>query len=401
MRRRAARRRIDAETGPGRAPRAALRDRPDPARLRDGGAPGGVQHGARGPAAPPRTRTRRRGGSAAGAAGRLASQVAVIVSDTFGRPWRIGPTDIAIGVAGAAPLETCAAARHPRQRARRDASPRLSTSSPRRPRSWSRASSARPGGGGPRTGHMVTAEDGPGAQPWSARPTRTCSGYGSRDVASRAAPSGNSPTTPWTRRRSAARWPARADGAGSAPHHAVAVRRHRRQDAADPTADAMPRRGWPTCGPTASARSRLARRVRRGDVLRGAPCVVPCLAREGTHHDRTEAPAAEREMFVVATGRRGGLPGRARRRGTGLGVGVVTMFCRPTGRRCSTCPGTGTRWVLSRRAAAATPPDRPPRDPGDFMVVVRRGSHRAVVAALVTRTMPFPTYHSSIIRTAR
>jgi coenzyme F420-0:L-glutamate ligase/coenzyme F420-1:gamma-L-glutamate ligase len=32
------------------------------------------------------------------------ARVAVIVSDTFGRPWRMGQTDVAIGVAGMAPL---------------------------------------------------------------------------------------------------------------------------------------------------------------------------------------------------------------------------------------------------------------------------------------------------------
>ena len=34
----------------------------------------------------------------------LGVDVAVVVSDTFGRPWREGQTDIAIGVAGIAPL---------------------------------------------------------------------------------------------------------------------------------------------------------------------------------------------------------------------------------------------------------------------------------------------------------
>ena len=32
--------------------------------------------------------------------------VAVIVSDTFGRPWREGQTDIAIGIAGIAPMHS-------------------------------------------------------------------------------------------------------------------------------------------------------------------------------------------------------------------------------------------------------------------------------------------------------
>ncbi len=34
----------------------------------------------------------------------LGVDVAVIVSDTFGRPWREGQTDIAVGVAGISPL---------------------------------------------------------------------------------------------------------------------------------------------------------------------------------------------------------------------------------------------------------------------------------------------------------
>ena len=34
----------------------------------------------------------------------LGSRVGVIVSDTFGRPWRVGQTNVAIGVAGIAPL---------------------------------------------------------------------------------------------------------------------------------------------------------------------------------------------------------------------------------------------------------------------------------------------------------
>jgi coenzyme F420-0:L-glutamate ligase/coenzyme F420-1:gamma-L-glutamate ligase len=35
---------------------------------------------------------------------RLGADVAVVISDTFGRPWREGQTDVAIGVAGIAPM---------------------------------------------------------------------------------------------------------------------------------------------------------------------------------------------------------------------------------------------------------------------------------------------------------
>lgn len=47
-------------------------------------------------------------GSAAALAARLrdlsGARVAVIISDTFGRPWRMGQTNVALGVAGLAPL---------------------------------------------------------------------------------------------------------------------------------------------------------------------------------------------------------------------------------------------------------------------------------------------------------
>ena len=37
---------------------------------------------------------------------RLGLDVAVVISDTFGRPWREGQTDVAIGIAGIAPLHS-------------------------------------------------------------------------------------------------------------------------------------------------------------------------------------------------------------------------------------------------------------------------------------------------------
>lgn len=36
----------------------------------------------------------------------LGADVAVIVSDTFGRPWRNGQTDVAIGIAGMNPMQS-------------------------------------------------------------------------------------------------------------------------------------------------------------------------------------------------------------------------------------------------------------------------------------------------------
>ncbi len=50
----------------------------------------------------PTTRIDRLGGSEPGSSHALGVEVAVIVSDTFGRPWRRGVTDVAIGCAGVA-----------------------------------------------------------------------------------------------------------------------------------------------------------------------------------------------------------------------------------------------------------------------------------------------------------
>jgi coenzyme F420-0:L-glutamate ligase / coenzyme F420-1:gamma-L-glutamate ligase len=44
---------------------------------------------------------------------RLGGNVAVVISDTFGRPWREGQTDVAIGVAGIAPIVSYIGQRDP------------------------------------------------------------------------------------------------------------------------------------------------------------------------------------------------------------------------------------------------------------------------------------------------
>ena len=51
------------------------------------------------------TRTRRRPASGGRSSGRFGVDVPVIVSDSFGRPWRWGIMDVAIGISGMLPLE--------------------------------------------------------------------------------------------------------------------------------------------------------------------------------------------------------------------------------------------------------------------------------------------------------
>ena len=80
----------------------------------------------------------------------LGVDVAVIISDTFGRPWREGQTDVAIGIAGIAPMHQLhRPGRSPRPRVPGAGSCASPTSWPPPP-SWSRATSAGAGGGDPR-----------------------------------------------------------------------------------------------------------------------------------------------------------------------------------------------------------------------------------------------------------
>ena len=106
-RRRAARRGDPARGRPHRAHARSARDRRDAARLRlrvrrrRRVERAGARH-----ARPAAARPRRVGARASATRiGELTGRsVAVIVSDSFGRPWRQGTTDVAIGVAGLAPL---------------------------------------------------------------------------------------------------------------------------------------------------------------------------------------------------------------------------------------------------------------------------------------------------------
>ncbi|MEV0258077.1 coenzyme F420-0:L-glutamate ligase [Streptomyces sp. NPDC050732] len=87
----------------------------------------------------------------------------------------------------------------------------------------------------------------------------------------------------------------------------------------------------------------IAKRVRRGDVLRRAPyLVVPCLVMDGSHtYGDARRDAAEREMFVVAAGA-GVQNFLVALAGERLGSAWVssTMFCRDVVREVLGLPGS-------------------------------------------------------------
>ncbi|MFG2293629.1 coenzyme F420-0:L-glutamate ligase [Streptomyces sp. NPDC048603] len=117
----------------------------------------------------------------------------------------------------------------------------------------------------------------------------------------------------------------------------------------------------------------IARRIRRGDVLRNAPyLVVPCLVADGAHHyGDARRDAAEREMFVVATGA-GVQNFLVALAGERLGSAWVssTMFCRDVVREVLGLPADwDPMGAVAVGHAATAPADRPPRSAEAFIEV--------------------------------
>ncbi|NUH41427.1 coenzyme F420-0:L-glutamate ligase [Streptomyces samsunensis] len=117
----------------------------------------------------------------------------------------------------------------------------------------------------------------------------------------------------------------------------------------------------------------VAKRVRRGDVLRKAPyLVVPCLVADGAHtYPDPRRNTAEREMFVVAAG--AGVQNLlVALAGEGLGSAWVssTMFCRPVVREVLGLPdGWDPMGTVAVGHAAVPPVARAERGVEGFVVV--------------------------------
>ncbi|MEV8405734.1 coenzyme F420-0:L-glutamate ligase [Streptomyces niveus] len=117
----------------------------------------------------------------------------------------------------------------------------------------------------------------------------------------------------------------------------------------------------------------VAKRVRRGDVLRAAPyLVVPCLVADGAHsYGDARRDTAEREMFVVATGA-GVQNFLVALAGERLGSAWVssTMFCRDVVRNVLELPANwDPMGAVAVGHAAAEPKVRPGRAAEDFISV--------------------------------
>ncbi|MEV5889779.1 coenzyme F420-0:L-glutamate ligase [Nonomuraea fuscirosea] len=299
-------------------------------------------------------------------------RVGVIVSDTFGRPWRNGLTDVAIGVAGLRPLDDY------RGTSDTYGNPLNATVTALADEIAGAAELVKGKLAGVPVAivrglsHLVTEDDGPGVRPLVRPADDDLFRFGSRDVvfARRTIREfSDRPVDPEAVRRAVA-----AGIAAPAPHHTTPWRFVLLESPQTRTKllDAM-REAWiaDLRGDGFTEQS-IAKRVKRGDVLRNAPyLVVPCLVMEGSHTYRDERRnTSEREMFIVATG--AGVENFLVQLAVeGLGSAWVssTMFCRPVVRELLDLPESwDPMGCVAVGHAAAPPRDRAPRDPGDFIL---------------------------------
>jgi coenzyme F420-0:L-glutamate ligase/coenzyme F420-1:gamma-L-glutamate ligase len=303
---------------------------------------------------------------------RLGVRIGVLVTDTLGRPWRAGQTDAAIGAAGVVPL--------------RDYRGTADSFGTALEVSVAAVADELAGAGdlvkGKAAGipvavvrglaDLVTEADGPGAQALIRPAAEDMFRYGSADVlAARRTVRDftGDPVDPAAVTRAVA-----AAVTAPAPHHSTPWRFVVVESAQVRAAllDDMLAAWIADLSGDGFTKDQIVRRVRRGEPLRRAPLlIVPCLHAEAAHRypdDRRNA--AEREMFLVAMGAAvQNLLVALAVEGLGSCWVSSTMFCRPVVTKALDLPpGWQPMGAVGVGHPAVPAPDRPPRDPADFMI---------------------------------
>ena len=304
---------------------------------------------------------------------RTGRTVAVVITDTMGRPWRAGQTDNAIGAAGITPvrdyrgeadtfgniLEVTISAVADEIAAAADLV-----------KGKARAIPAAVVRGLP---ELVTEPDGPGAQALVRPADEDMFRFGSADVplARRTIRAFTAePVDPGAVRRAVA-----TALTAPAPHHSQPWRFVLVESAAarERLLAAMGEAWIADLRRDGFTPEQIARRVRRGEPLRRAPLIiVPCLVTDAAHDYPDERrSAAEQAMFTVSMGAsvQNLLIALAVE---GLGSAWISsaLFCQDIAAQALDLPA-GWRPIGSVAVGhpAEPAPDRPPRDPGDFLLV--------------------------------
>ncbi|MGW0999555.1 coenzyme F420-0:L-glutamate ligase [Streptomyces sp. NPDC002523] len=309
----------------------------------------------------------------------LGVNVGVVVTDTFGRPWRSGLTDVAIGAAGVRVLDDL------RGGADAHGNP-LSATVVATADELAAAGDLVKGKAEGRPvavlrglAHAVTSTDDPGegARALVRSPRDDMFRLGTSE-AIREAMRGrrtvraftDEPVDPGAVRRAVA-----TALTAPAPHHTTPWRFVLLESAKSRVRllDAM-RDAWiADLRRDGRSEESVAKRVRRGDVLRGAPYLaVPCLVMDGSHtYGDARRDTAEREMFVVAAGA-GVQNFLVALAGERLGSAWVssTMFCRDVVREVLDLPaGWDPMGAVAIGHPAEEPRARPERDAEAFIEV--------------------------------
>jgi coenzyme F420-0:L-glutamate ligase / coenzyme F420-1:gamma-L-glutamate ligase len=298
--------------------------------------------------------------------------VGVIITDTMGRPWRVGQTDTTIGAAGVAPL------RDHRGQADTFGNPLEVTVAAVADEIAAAADLVKgkteqvPVAIVRGLPELVTGADGPGAAALIRPAAEDMFRLGAADVLFERRTVREftaDPVSPEAVRRAVA-----AAITAPAPHHSEPWRFAIVESEQAKTAllDDMLATWTADLRRDRFSEEQIARRVRRGEPLRRAPLIiVPCLSSDAAHaYPDPRRAAAERTMFVVAMGAavENLLVALAV---DGLGSCWVssTLFCQPVAAQSlGLPPGWEPMGAIGVGHPASAPPPRPRRDPDKFLL---------------------------------